>query len=94
MARLDNSGMHRPDRYLMQCLSFDRQERVRRVLLRGFPIPERMSNIPKTEIKPWPRIRRTFGFEPKQIADGALQTNSRTGGAPRRLDRALPLRDS
>ena len=58
------------------------------MLLRGFPIPKRMSNIPKTEIKPWPRIRRTFGFEPKQIADGALQDELPAGGAPRRLDKS------
>ena len=56
MPRLDNAGMHRPDRNLVQAFAFHRQEGVRRGLLRRFLVAQRMAHIPEPEIEPGPRI--------------------------------------
>ena len=59
MARLDDAGMHRPDRNLVQALAFGRQEFVRRRLRRaGLLVAERMPHVPEAEIEPGPRIGR------------------------------------
>ena len=77
MPGLDDAGMHRPDRNLVQAFAFDRQERVRRGRLRGLLFAERMAHIPKAEIEPGPRVRCAGRLQPEESTDGAFQPDRR-----------------
>ena len=76
--RLDDPGMHRADRYLMQALAFDRKEPIgltnRRCL---FAPAERMLHGPEAEIEPWPRIRQADSDIAIKTLNSALETNGR-----------------
>ena len=58
VAGLDDAGMHRADRNLMQAFAFRRQKGVWRGFLRGLLIPERMAHVPEPEIEPTASIGR------------------------------------
>ena len=77
MPRLDNSGMHRAHRNLMQAFALRRQECIRFWLPRGCAVPQRMAHVPESEIEPSARIRRADSIVAIQIADGAFETNRR-----------------
>ena len=87
MAGLDDAGMHRPDRDLMQAFALDRQEGVRRRRLRArLACAERMAHVPEAEVEPRPRVGRADGVEPEEIADRALEPDRRRMRARRRWD--------
>ena len=67
MPGLDDAGVHRPDRDLVQPLPFDGQELIRHL----FAAP------PDAVIEPGPRILRADGFQPVQIPNGPLQPDRR-----------------
>ena len=77
MTRLDDAGMHRPDRDLVQAFTFDGEELIRRGLLRRPVAAERLRHGPEAEIEPGPRIGRAHRVKPEQIADGAFQPQCR-----------------
>src|SRR5207244_8985245 len=79
MPGLDDAGMHRANRDLMQSLAFVCQELVGRgggccACTGG---AKRPGLIPRAVIEPWPRIGATGGLQPKQVPDCPLK-------APRR----------
>ena len=78
VAGLDDAGMNRPDRYLVQPLAFGRQELVARHALPAGPA---------TVIEPRPGIGQADRLHAVEVAHGALQTKRRqvTGG-----DRGIP----
>ena len=63
MARLDDAGVHRPHRNLMQAVALDRQERIRR----------RIGAVGE----PRPRIGQPDRVEAEQVAHGAFQPDRR-----------------
>ena len=74
MPGLDDAGMDRADRDLVQALALDRQEIVRGLRptrLAGFA--ERMGHAPEAEIEPGPGVGRTARLQAVQAADGALE---------------------
>ncbi len=77
VSRLDDAGVHGPDRNLVQPLAFRRQEDVRRRRLRALLLAERMVHVPETEIEPGPRIGRADRFQPEQAADRAFEPQRR-----------------
>ena len=77
MAGLDDAGMHRADRNLVQALAVHRQELVRRGLCRRPAFAERMAHIPEAEIEPRPRIGRADRLQAEQIADRAFEPDRR-----------------
>ena len=78
MAGLDDAGMHRPDRDLVQALAFDREEDERRGPRRLFGVrPERLHHVPGAENRATgadPKARR---LEPVEIADRPLEPDRR-----------------
>ncbi len=77
MPRLDDAGMHRPDRNLVQAFAFHRQEDIGRGLLRGPAIAKRMADIPKSAVEPSARVGRANGVQPEQIADRTFEPDRR-----------------
>ena len=78
MPWLDDAGMDRADRDLVQILSFHGQELVRIGFDRALPrLAERLGHAPEAEIEPVPRIRRAGGFEAVKVGDGALEPDRR-----------------
>ena len=84
MAGLDDAGMDRADRNLVQALAFARQERVGRA-----PRPQRPAatasgwrEAPAAMVEPGPRVGQADGGEPEQILDRALRAGC--AGACRR----------
>ena len=78
MSRLDDSGMHRADRNLMQAFAFDGKEPIgvtnrRRLFARA----ERMLHGPEAEIEPWPRIRQADSDVAIKTVNGAFETDGR-----------------
>src|ERR1700733_5698274 len=78
MSRLDDAGMDRPDRNLVQALALRRQERI------GGPFgrrrdarAERILNIPKTEIEPRPCVGRAERLQSIEAVNGALESDRR-----------------
>ena len=61
---LDDAGMDRADRYLVQPLALDRQELVTRLAL---------AVGPTSVIEPWPGIRQALRLDAVEVAHGALQ---------------------
>ena len=77
MSRLDDAGMHRTDRDLMQAFAFRRQEGVGRGLAARAALAERMAHVPESEIEPAARVGRAVGVQAEQIADGAFEPDRR-----------------
>src|SRR6185437_2462320 len=75
MPRLDNAGVNRADRDLVQAFAFGRQKCVRLRLHVRRLRAKRMARTPLPVIQPRPRIRRVLGLKPEEIADRALQTD-------------------
>ncbi len=78
MAGLDDAGMHRADRDLVQALALGRQERIVRSrvssrLLRA----QRVTDRPAAVVEPGAGIRQALGLEPEQITDGPLEPDRR-----------------
>ena len=78
MPWLDDAGMDRADRDLVQILSLNGQEGVGV----GFdctlsPLAERMGHAPETEIEPMSRICGACGFVAIKVGDGALEPDRR-----------------
>ena len=77
MAGLDDAGMHRADRDLVQALAFGRQERRRRG--RTAPASRCGPSGWRTPQRPWSSQGRGSGsavrLEPEQVADGALEAD-------------------
>ena len=78
MAGLDDAGMHRADRDLVQALALDREEIVRRLVAgrtgRG---GERMAHAPVAMVEPGALVRQALRVESEQVADGALEPQRR-----------------
>src|SRR5947208_13324540 len=78
MPGIDDAGMYRPDRDLVQSFALCRQKRVgiagRR---RGSRCGERLTYAPAPVIEPAPVIGKSLGCQPEQVADGALETHGR-----------------
>src|SRR5947209_6238126 len=88
MAGLDDAGVHRPDRNLVQILAFHREEEKRRGPGRLFGVrPERLHDLPGAEIKPRAQVPQAGGLEPIEIADRALEPDRR---GMHRADRGKP----
>src|SRR5947209_1824670 len=88
MAGLDDAGVHRPDRDLVQILAFHREEEKRRGPGRLFGIrPERLHDVPCTEIKPRAQVPQAGGLKPIEIANRALEPDRR---GMHRADRGKP----
>ena len=78
VAGLDDTGMDRPDRNLMQRRTFGSEERVgisRRGVGRGGT--ERMAHAPAAVIEPRSRIHRIVGDETVEIRNRALESHRR-----------------
>jgi hypothetical protein len=63
MSRLNDAGMHRPDRNLVQPLSFGRKKFIWRPLTRAGLSAQGVMNIPEAEIEPRPRVGRIHRFQ-------------------------------
>ena len=87
MARLDDAGMHRADRNLVQRVAFAGQELVGLALSRRGALAERVAALPDAMIEPGPRVGRAVGFEAKEIADRAFEPQRRRMPGARRSDR-------
>ncbi len=89
MSGLDDAGMDRTDRDLVQAFALGGKEDIRR----GCAVPrrrraaERVGQVPPTVVEPGAQVRRAFGLEPEQIADRALQPDR---GRMHRADRGKP----
>ncbi len=68
VAGLDDPRVHRPHRDLVQALALRAQEGVGRAAL--WP-----AERPAAMVEPGPGVRRPFGFQSGQVADGALQAD-------------------
>ena len=78
MSRLDDAGMHRPDRDLMQAFAFNRQEGVGGPRLRRrVACAERMLHVPEAEIEPRPGYPAPDRLIAVETVDGALQPDRR-----------------
>ena len=77
MTRLDNAGMHRSDRNLMQPLTFRRKKFVRHGFTCGTLFTERMPHVPEAEIEPRPRVECINRIKTEQITDRAFEPNCR-----------------
>jgi hypothetical protein len=85
MPGLDNAGMNRTDRDLVQILAFGRQKGVRRARQwSGAALPERVLHIPETEIEPGPGIGQAHRHHAKEVADGPFQPDGRRMQRPDR----------
>ena len=75
MPRLDDAGMHRPDRDLVQAFALHRQERIggRRLAV----------------IEPRPRVGQADRLQPIQVARGPLQPQRRRVHAAERRESAV-----
>ena len=59
MAWLDDAGMHRPDRDLVQPLALGRQKGIGRGCAAAlWRLPERVRDVPETEVQPRTRVRQ------------------------------------
>ena len=93
MSGLDDAGMDRADRNLVEALALDRQERVgARPHARLPGVSKGMGHAPEAEIEPGPRIGRAHGFRPKRspIARSSLIA----GGWSAATEGNLPSRHS
>src|SRR5689334_2699883 len=77
MARLDDAGMHRPNRNLMQPLTFHGQKDVRRRFGRGLLPVERYTHIPESEVEPSTRIGRADGIGTEKVTDSPFEPDCR-----------------
>ena len=83
MPGLDDAGMHRADRDLVQALALGRQEGVgrrRRPALRS-RAPSGCAHAPAAVVEPGPRIGQPLGLRPNRSRDRALQPDRRRHGA-------------
>jgi hypothetical protein len=85
MPWLDDAGMHRPDRNLMQALTMSRQKYVWRARGRRCHLgSEWLFYAPTAMIKPRSLVGKTDGFQPIEIMDRSLEAN---GGCMNGADR-------
>src|SRR6266513_6279136 len=78
MPGLDDAGMHRSDRNLVQAVTFGRQECVGSALRRGGAArAERMLDSPEAEVEPGSRVRQAVWLQPVQVTQRTLQTDCR-----------------
>ncbi len=77
MAGLDDAGMDRADRDLMQALAFRRQERIGRCGARRGPLAQRVAHAPAAMVEPGARVRRAGRLQAEQVADRALEPDRR-----------------
>ena len=78
MSRLDNAGMHRAYRDLMQAFAFHREKRIGGAHIRcRRACPERMLNAPKAEVEPGSRVRRANRHNSVQAVNGAFEPDGR-----------------
>src|SRR4029079_1944517 len=87
---LDDAGMHRADRNLMERRPLCRMEWIADAVgLYAPSFAERILNTPASVIEPGPWIRTIFGNDPVKIADRALEAQ---GGRMRNADgRKVPV---
>jgi hypothetical protein len=87
---LDDAGMNRADRDLMQILALDRKKLVgARLNPRRLGFAERLSHAPEAEIEPRPCVRRADRLQAIETSDRALEPTGR--GMPRRHRRELAV---
>jgi len=86
MSWLDDAGMDRADRNLVQILSLNGQEGVRVGFDRALaPLAERVRHAPETEIEPMPCVKGAGRFQAVEVEDGPLEPDRRRMmGADRR----------
>ncbi len=78
MPRLDDPGVHRTDRNLVQALAFDGKELIGVTNCRRFfARTEWMPHVPEAEIEPGPRIRRPDGDVTIKTLNSAFETDGR-----------------
>src|SRR5437764_906165 len=88
---LDDAGMHRPDRDLMEALTLGGEEDIRGALGRGRAAgAERMGDAPEAEVEPGARIGKADGLQPVEALNGALEAHGR--GMHRAYRRKAPAR--
>src|SRR4029078_5821221 len=68
MSRLNDAGMHKSNRNLVQSLSCGREKIVRNWPARGGFFAEWVTNVPEAEIEPRPHLGRIPPFHAKQTA--------------------------
>ncbi len=72
--RLNNAGVHRPDRNLMQRRTFRGKEGVCIAAGTGsLLLSERVQQSPAAVVEPAPRVGAAVGLQPVQVTDGTLQ---------------------
>src|SRR5260370_17019615 len=78
MARLDDAGMHRTDRDLMQTFAFGRQELIQRRNRTRFDVSsKRVLHTKAVMIEPRPPVLKAKRFHPVQSLDLPFQPNPR-----------------
>ena len=78
MPWLDDAGMNRPDRDLMQVLALDGEEGIGLLRLAALLLgAERLGDAPETEIEPGPRVGRAGRLQAVEVFDGALEPDRR-----------------
>src|SRR6185312_2164035 len=77
MAGLDDSGVNRSNRNLMEALAFDRKERVSRERAGLCGGAERRGYAPASVIEPRPGVGRALRLQAEEILDRALEADRR-----------------
>ena len=82
MARLDDPGMHRPNRDLMQAFALGRKEPVRfPIALRLGLLCQRVAQLPAAMIEPGPPVGQPHGVKADRDRGARAQAGSRAGAA-------------
>ncbi len=77
MPWLDDAGVYRTDRDLMQAFTFGGQKRIR-VRVRSCHLrAKRMAQAPAAMIKPGTQVRRVVGRQAEKVMNGAFQPDRR-----------------
>src|SRR4029079_6328364 len=94
MPGLDNAGMNRTDRDLVEILALGRQEGIRHARRWSVAaLPEGVLNIPETEIEPGPGIGQADRLNAIEVADGPFQADGRRMQRPDRGEAPVRARD-
>src|SRR5260370_35024631 len=76
MTGLDDAGMHRTDRDLMQTFAFGRQELIqRRNRMRFDPSSKWALHAPAAMIEPRPLVLKAGRFQPAEVMDCAFEAD-------------------
>ena len=74
VAGLDDAGVHRSDRNLVQALALGGQKSIGlRLLISILAGAERAPHAPRSMVKPRPRVRKALRDQPVKVTQGAFQ---------------------